>query len=436
MSIGGSTGLENIYIVNGVNVTGIEIRQPRERDAVDGRRHQPARSSSCTQIDVNSGGYQAEYGGAHGRRHQQRAQVGQQRVPRQRVHRTGRPTGWPATPTPITTVGRSLGYVRKPDYDTSIGAEVGGPIIKDKLFFWAGFAPRFKNTHVFRQTYVQLDDPTTAGPRSWTPTGNPIQIENTYWRARIPESRQTYYYAATVDFIPRPEHHLTLAAMGTPELQRADARRSTASSSSPTRRGRGAADQDQHRLHRALDVEAVRPPLADRRAAPACTREYFNNRSPDARAQRPQPARVLGHQPVGPGTAPPRLPRRRSASDFQPCPVDGTTTRAASAWPASTPAHRWMGELKSTHLFEAGGHHEIKYGWRLEYVDVRAGPLLLGPARISAACCPALPAAAACLQQPTRSSRCSRASTRRTSAPAAALPVHRPAATRPTTRTT
>ena len=75
---------------------------------------------------------------------------------------------------------------------------------------------------MFRQTYLQLYDPMAMGART-DAAGNPLQVENTNWRARIPESRQTYYYAATVDWIPRPEHHLTLAAMGTPELQRADA---------------------------------------------------------------------------------------------------------------------------------------------------------------------------------------------------------------------
>ena len=83
------------------------------------------------------------------------------------------------TRTSITTVGGSLGYVRKPDFDTSIGVEVGGPIIKDKLFFWVGFAPRFQNTHVFRQTYAQLYDPTTMAARWLDANGNPISIENT-----------------------------------------------------------------------------------------------------------------------------------------------------------------------------------------------------------------------------------------------------------------
>src|SRR5213596_2969981 len=107
--------------------------------------------------------------------------------------------------------------MRKPDFDTSIGVEVGGPLIKDRLFFWAGFAPRFQDTHVFRQTYLQLYDPMTQNA-ALDANGNPIQIENTNWRSRLNESRQTYSYAATMDFIPRPEHHLTLSLTGTPNF--------------------------------------------------------------------------------------------------------------------------------------------------------------------------------------------------------------------------
>ena len=89
---------------------------------------------------------------------------------------SGRRTGSSANPNSITTVGGSLGYVRKPDFDTSIGVEVGGPIIKDKLFFWAGFAPRFQDTHVFRQTYQLQYDPTTMSAQL-DANGNPISKE-------------------------------------------------------------------------------------------------------------------------------------------------------------------------------------------------------------------------------------------------------------------
>ena len=90
------------------------------------RRHQPARSSSSTRSTSTAGGYQAEFGGAHGRRRQQRPQVGHQRVPRQRVRVLGALLGV-GRPELVTTVGGSLGYVRKPDFDSSIGVEVGRP---------------------------------------------------------------------------------------------------------------------------------------------------------------------------------------------------------------------------------------------------------------------------------------------------------------------
>ena len=173
------------------------------------------------------------------------------------------PYWFASDPNAVTTVGGSLGFVRKPDYDTSIGVEVGGPIIKDRLFFWAGFAPRFQNSHVFRQTYVQLYDPATGGAAT-DANGNPISIENTNWRARIPESRQTYFYGATLDFIPSGPQ-ADPRAVRLPRRQRTDAFVQPHRAHLQPRLGPGEVEQDQHRPHRALDLEADGPPLADRR---------------------------------------------------------------------------------------------------------------------------------------------------------------------------
>ena len=198
------------------------IRQPRERDAVDRRRHQPAPrvpAADRRQQRRLPGRATAARWAASSTACSSRAATSSTAA----CSRTGRPTGWPSNPTPITTVGRSLGYVRKPDYDTSIGAEVGGPIIKDRLFFWAGFAPRFENTHVFRQTYVQLYDPIDRwAPQPTRPATRSRSRTPTGARASTSRARPTTT-PPRVDLIPRPEHHLTLAAMGTPELQRADA---------------------------------------------------------------------------------------------------------------------------------------------------------------------------------------------------------------------
>ena len=281
-------------------------------------------------------------------------------------------------PTPITTVGRSLGYVRMPDYDTSIGAEVGGPIIKDRLFFWAGFAPRFENSHVFRQTYVQHYDPTTMGAAT-DAAGNPIQVENTYWRARIPESRQTYYYAATLDWIPRPEHHLTLAAMGSPNFnEQMRSFNNVEFISNPSwaqeKLTKSNSDFAAHWTSKLYDnhwrIDAPRRhphrislrPLAERRA------------------QRAQPARLLRRQPVGPRTRArlradrdlPALPRRRLPHGrLRPDPQ--VQRRPLDGRPQVDPPVR--------------GRRPPRPGLRLApgVRDVRPGALVFGPARARAA---------------------------------------------------
>src|SRR5450432_3764466 len=65
VSIGGATGLENIYLVNGMNVTGIEYGNLEAgTPTIGGGTNLPL--EFLTQIGVNSGGYQAEFGGAMG----------------------------------------------------------------------------------------------------------------------------------------------------------------------------------------------------------------------------------------------------------------------------------------------------------------------------------------------------------------------------------
>ena len=60
-----STGLENIYIINGLNVTGLDLGNlDIGIGSMGGGTNLPI--EFMTQIDVNSGGYQAEYGGAMG----------------------------------------------------------------------------------------------------------------------------------------------------------------------------------------------------------------------------------------------------------------------------------------------------------------------------------------------------------------------------------
>jgi hypothetical protein len=201
VSIGGATGLENMYFVNGMNVTGIRYGNLESGAAsIGGGSNLP--TEFVTQIDVNSGGYQAEWGGAMGGVINTVLKSGSNEF-----HGSAfgywSPYWLSGNPNVVLPIGSSLGGVRKPDFDDSIGVEVGGPLIKDKLFFWLGFAPRITDTHVLRTTYAETEDPNNPGNPILNAAGQPA-VHQTPWTARIPETHRTYYYAGTMDWIPLP----------------------------------------------------------------------------------------------------------------------------------------------------------------------------------------------------------------------------------------
>jgi carboxypeptidase family protein len=375
VSIGGSTGLENIYIVNGMNVTGIELGNLEAgTPSTGGGTNLPL--EFLTQIDVNSGGYQAEYGGGMGGVINSVLKSGSNEF-HGSVFSYWSPYWFAGDPNAITTVGGSLGYVRKPDYDTNIGVEVGGPIIKDRLFFWAGFAPRFQNSHVFRQTYLQLYDQSTQGA-ALDANGNPISIENTYWRARIPESRQTYFYGATLDFIPRPEHRLTFALFGSPntnEQMRSFNRQEFISNPAwaQEKLNKTNTDVTAHWTSKLMDHRWQIDAIAGMHS------EYFNNESSNPALNNVNQLEYWGANLWDLEHAPGCQPLQRAdGSLFQPCPVEGYRTGGFGLVKKYT-GFRWSAELKSTHRFEAAGHHELKYGWHLDFTTLDQDRYYSGP---------------------------------------------------------
>jgi hypothetical protein len=112
-------------------------------------------------------------------------------------------------PKRITSSGTVLSGKDMPDYDTNVGVEVGGPIIKDKLFFWVGFAPRLEKSHYFRDVTPLIEGP--DGMAAADQSGAQSVL-----RTRTNELRQSYQYGAKIDFVPAPDQKLTLSIFGTP----------------------------------------------------------------------------------------------------------------------------------------------------------------------------------------------------------------------------
>ena len=378
VSIAGSTGLENIYLVNGLNVTGMDMGNLETgASTLGGGTNLPV--EFLRQIDVNSGGYQAEFGGAMGGVINTVLRSGSNEF-HGSVFSMWSPYWMSSTPNPVSITGNALGMVRMPDYDTSIGAEVGGPLIKDKLFFWGGFAPRFNNTHVFRLTFAQVEDPINRGTAQLGANGQPIVNELEYWRARINESRQTYNYAATVDFVPRPEHRLTVGVMGTPNFNKQ--MRSVFGPGLDAVASPSWAREQLDKTNTDVTARWVSK-LLDRRwiieANAGLHREDYNNKSPN-----PALANInqleywntnLWDLERAPGC-------ESLANGFQPCPIGvgvGPYHTGGFGLARQYTGHRWLGEVKSTHLLNLGGHHELKYGVRLEYSQFEQDRFYSGP---------------------------------------------------------
>jgi hypothetical protein len=364
VSIGGATGLENIYLVNGLNVTGLRFGNLESgASSIGGGSNLPLEFLS--QIGVNAGGYQAEYGGAMGGVINTVLRSGSNEF-----HGSAfgywSPYWLAGNPNIVQPVGSSLTGVRKRDFDDSIGAEVGGPIIKDKLFFWVGFAPRITDTHVLRLTYAEQEDPNHPGQPLLNANGLPVTTQ-TDWTARIPETHRTYYYAGTLDWLPLPDNKLTLSIVGTPSFN--DEVKSQYGINSYASDPRTAVesltkantDVSAHWVSKLLERRWQIDVLA------GMHNEYFYDRSPDAALNNLNEVQygganlwdlehAAGCQPTATNTA----------DGFQPCPVNPFYQSGGFGKIEKYNAYRWTGEIKSTHMIEAGGHNELKYGWHLE----------------------------------------------------------------------
>jgi len=377
VSIAGATGLENQYQINGMNVTGLRYGNVEMGLASHaGGTNLPV--EFMNQIEVSSGGYQAEYGGAMGGVINTVLKSGTNEW-----HGTAfgywSPYWLSGNPNVVLPIGSSLGGVRKPDYDDSIGVEVGGPLIKDKLFLWVGFAPRFTDTHVLRETYA-LQEGTTNGMPNGMPqldaSGNPI-VQRQDWTARIQESHRTYYYAASLDWVPLPDNRLTLAILGSPSFNTELKNQFQVDPYSADPR---TAVEELTKSNMDVTAHWVSK-LYDRKwqidAMAGMHYEYFYDRSPYADLNNLNQLSIGGANLWDLEHATGCQPD--AATGFVPCPVAPYYFAGGVGEIDKSDAFRWSAELKSTNTFQGGGRHELKYGWHLDLGTMNFSRAETGP---------------------------------------------------------
>ena len=191
-SIGGGADSENAYLVEGQETA----------DAIGGFSHTNVPFAFIQEMQVKSSGIEAEYGGALGGVVNVVMQKGSNRF-HGSVFSQFESGGWDGSPddyprydpTFLAPSPSSVAFLPDPSYqayqpkkdtltDIFPGFSIGGPIIKDKLWFFASFNPEFRD----RERTV-----------NWDFTGNavfPAQLGPTPFSA----NQQTYYTNARIDY--------------------------------------------------------------------------------------------------------------------------------------------------------------------------------------------------------------------------------------------
>lgn len=191
-SISGASGLENTYVIDGVNVNNTGFGSLGSYSIVLGSLGTGVNFDYVQEIQVKTGGYEPEYGEALGGfvnlitksggnelkgsllGYYQSSDLEATRVRTDRVDATYDPTGYES---------RDFGF------------EIGGPIVKDKAFWYGAFNPTFQKR--LRRTAQAITD--AQG-----------------FRHDVEVDRTIYNYAANIKWFLSPNHTLAVSAFGDP----------------------------------------------------------------------------------------------------------------------------------------------------------------------------------------------------------------------------
>ena len=195
-SLNGATSNENGFLIDGLSVN----------DPAYGTLGAPLTMDFIREVNVISGGYMPEYGRSTGGIYDVVTKSGSNEF-HGSVFSYFSPGAFDGNASTIYQQANSISTTTRAFNIGSIGAELGGPIMKDKLWFYAGFAPAFTRYQLERNLNVyQLDQ-----------AGNPTTS------SRIPGTQQFYFsdersyqYIGKLTYLVNRDNSLTLSIFGTP----------------------------------------------------------------------------------------------------------------------------------------------------------------------------------------------------------------------------
>jgi len=212
ISFGGATSAENTYVVEGLNTT----------DTGFGILSSNLPNEFVQETEVITGGYNAEFGRATGAIVNVVTKTGSNQF-HGSVFGHIQPSALTATSDRILRQGTAIDREVNQNYQFDVGAELGGPIIKDKLWFHVGFTPTFEKTTTARIVNRNIDRVNNAtgvetpdGLSDVDPVTGFTRREEVTRRDLVANSA-TYFFTAKLTGAISSNHQWQISGFGNPE---------------------------------------------------------------------------------------------------------------------------------------------------------------------------------------------------------------------------
>ncbi len=189
-SMSGGSGLENAYVVDGVNITNAGYGALGSYSIVFGSLGNGVPFDFIKETQIKTGGYQAEYGQSTGGVVNVVTKTGTN-VLRGSVFSYFRPDALESSYDQVSTVNGTVNLTHSRTYDT--GIEAGGPVVANQVFFFGAVDPQW-----LRNKYI-------------APEGFPLRS-----LGEVNQDRRVVAYAAKGTWQVAPSHTVDASFFGDP----------------------------------------------------------------------------------------------------------------------------------------------------------------------------------------------------------------------------
>jgi outer membrane receptor protein involved in Fe transport len=212
ISFAGATSAENTYVVEGLNTT----------DTGFGVLSSNLPNEFVQETEVITGGYNAEFGRATGAIVNVVTKTGSNQF-HGSVFGHIQPASLTASSDRILRQGTAIDREVNQNYRFDVGAELGGPIIKDKLWFHVGFTPTVSKTTLTRIINRNVDKVNNAtgamggDNRADVDPATGFSVREEVTRRDFESNLKTYFFTAKLTGAISSNHQWQITGFGNPE---------------------------------------------------------------------------------------------------------------------------------------------------------------------------------------------------------------------------